>query len=309
MTEKSMRTVLALTLVTASLCLVSVPAQQAPLVLTGKMSDSMCGAMHQARGGAASDRQCLFECLKSLAKYVLVDQNNKVIPIANQDFAGFPLYAGRMVRLTGQLTGDALMVSKIEAIPPHLHIGHVMTNWRDTPGGVGFLIAAVSDAKVAAIHGKLAARDPGNLEEMKLHAGHVLNALDPSLEPKGPGSGYGVKKAAAGALQHLDFAAKAEGASANVKTHAEHVSASLSDAIQWTDQAIATAQKIRAATSATEAAPLAKELADLTAHIADGVDANHDGQIGWQAGEGGLAQAQMHMGLMMKGEGLENMPR
>jgi hypothetical protein len=298
-----------LTLVTASLCLASVRAQQAPQVWTGRISDSMCGAVHQAKGGAATDRLCIFECIKSLAKYVLVDQNNKVTPITNQDFAGFPLYAGRLVRLTAELTGDGLTVSKIEAIPPHLHIGHVMTNWRDTPGNVGFVIAAISDAKVAATHAKLAARDPTRLDDMKLHAGHVLHALDPSIEPKGPASGYGVKKAAAGALQHLDFAAKAEGASANVKTHAEHVSASLSDVVQWTDQAIATAQKIRAATSAAEAAPLAKELADLTAHIADGFDANNDGQIGWQSGEGGLAQAHAHMGLMMKGEGLENMPR
>lgn len=304
-----MKKVMASTFVVVLVSLTSLPAQQAPQIWTGRVSDSMCGATHQARGGAATDRECIFECLKSVARYVLVAQDNKVIPIANQDFAGFPLYAGRMVRLTAALSGDALMVSKIEAIPPHLHIGHVMTNWRDTPGGVGFLIAAVSDAKIAAIHAKLAGRDPGNLDEMKLHAGHVLNALDPSLEPKGPASGYGVKKAAAGALQHLDFAAQAEGASANVKTHAVHVSASLGDAIQWTDQAIATAQKIRAAGSAAEAAPLVKEMVELTAHIADGADANGDGQIGWQTGEGGLAQAQAHMGLMLKGEGLENVPR
>ena len=65
----------------------------------------------------------------------------------------------------------------------------------------------------------------------------VPKAKPAVTEPKGPGSGYGVRKAAAGALQHLDFAAKAEGASANVKTHAVHVSASLTDAIQWTADA------------------------------------------------------------------------
>jgi hypothetical protein len=289
---------------------VGVRSLQAQQVWTGRISDSMCGASHQAKAGAMSERECIFECLKSpLAKYVLVDQDNKVIPIANQDLAGLPLYTGRMVRLTAELKNDALVASKIEAIPPHLHIGHVMTNWRDTPGNVGFLIAAISDAKVAVIHAKLAARDPENLNDMKLHAGHVLNALDPSIEPKGPASGYGVKKAAAGALQHLDFAAKAEGASANVKTHATHVAASLGDAVQWTDQAIAAAQRVRAATTAAEAAPLVKDLVTLTAQIIDGVDANHDGQIGWQTGEGGLTQAQAHMALMMKGEGLENMPR
>jgi hypothetical protein len=292
-------------------CAMATPSrtQQAPQIFTGRISDSICGASHQAKAGSMSDRTCLYECLKGLAKFVLVDANNNVIPIANQDLAGLPLYAGRPVRLTGELKGDSIVASKIEAIPPHLHIGHVMTNWRDTPGGVGFLIAAISDAKIAVVHAKLVVRDPANLDDMKLHAGHVLNALDPSIEAKGPGSGYGVKKAAAGAAQHLDFAVKAEGASANMKTHATQVAASLADAIQWTDEAIALAQKIRAAASAVEAAPLANELLAVTTKLVDGVDSNKDGQVSWETGEGGLTQAQAHMVLMLKGEGLENAPR
>jgi hypothetical protein len=73
---------------------------------------------------------------------------------------------------------------------------------------------------------------------------------------------------------------------------------------QWTDAAIATAQKIRSATSAAEAKPLVDELIAQTNSIVNGVDANKDGSIGWQSGEGGLAQAETHMNLMMKGEGL-----
>ena len=139
----------------------------------------------------------------------------------------------------------------------------------------------------------LAAKSPKDLDAMKLHAGHVLNALDPSVEPKGPGSGYGVKKAASGALQHLEFAVKAEGASANIQTHASRASASLNDVLQWTGQALTTARKIRDANSAPEAAMLANELATLTKRIS----------------EAGLQQAKTTMDLMMKGEGLENAPR
>src|SRR3982751_1042520 len=146
------------------------------------------------------------------------------------------------------------------ANPAQTHIGHVMTSWKDTPNMTGFLPAAAADAKVAATHAGLAAKSPDNLEAMKLHAGHVINALDPTVSAKGPGSGYGVKKAAAGALQHVGLAAKTEGASANVKTHATHVSASLEDVVKWTDEAIATAQKIQAATTAAEAAPLVTQL-------------------------------------------------
>lgn len=190
------------------------------------------------------------------------------------------------------------------ANPAHNHIGHVMTSWKDTPNMQGFLPTAVADAKVAATHAGLAAKALDNLDSMKLHAGHVLNALDPSIEMKGPGSGYGVKRAATGAMQHVGFAAKAPGASAAVTTHTEHVSASLGNVVQWTDQAIATAQKIRAATMASEAVPLVTDLVNQTNSIANGMDANKDGKTGWQTGEGGLAQAQMHMGFMMKAEGL-----
>src|SRR5262245_15380215 len=180
--------------------------QQTQQVWSGRVSDSTCGASHQmkAAAGKMSERECLFECIRALAKYVLVDNKQQVLAIANQDLGGFPLYAGRPVRITGTMKNGAIEATKIEAIPAHLHLGHVMTNCKDTPSHVGFLIAAISDGKVAVIHGDLVAKSPDDLEAMKLHAGHVLNALDSSIEPKGPASGYGVKKAATGALQHLE---------------------------------------------------------------------------------------------------------
>ena len=268
--------------------------QQSQQVWSGRLSDSMCAASHQMRAaGKMSDRDCLFECLSALAKYVLVDDKQQVIPIATQDLGGLPLYAGRPVRITGEMRNGAIVATKVEAIPAHLHLGHVMTNWRDTPSNVGFLIAALSDSRVAVTHSELAAMSPDNLDEMKLHAGHVLNALDTSIEPKGPGSGYGVKKAATGALQHLELAVNAEGTTANIKVHANLVGASLKDVLQWTDQATAAALKIRTATSAPEAVPLVKELSMLTKEI----------------GERGLRQAKVEMDLLMQGEGLENAPR
>ena len=268
--------------------------RQTQQVFSGRLSDSMCGASHQMKAaGKMSERECLFECIKALAQYVLVDDKQQVIAIANQDLGGLPLYAGRPVRITGELKDGAIVATKIEAIPAHLHLGHVMTNWRDTPANVGFLIAAISDGRVAAVHADLAAKSADDLEAMKLHAGHVLNALDSSVEPKGPGSGYGVRKAATGALQHLEFAVQAEGVTANIKTHAAQVSASLNNVLQWTDQAVNLAQKIRTATTAAQAAVMVNDLTALTKNIS----------------ERGLQQAKTEMDLIMKGEGLQNAPR
>jgi hypothetical protein len=281
-------------LIAMIVCVTATPAA-AQQTFTGRLSDSMCGASHQSKAAAAgghTDRQCLLACVNALAKYVLVDQNNQVLPIANPDAMGLPLYAGRPVRLTGEWKGEAIFVTKVEAISAHLHIGHVMTNWRDTPGARGFLPVAVDEARVAVVQARLAATG-ASLDDVKLHAGHVLHALDPAVEPKGPGAGYGVKKAAAGALQHLDFAVKAEGATANVTTYAAQVASSLSNVLQWLDQAIAAAQKIRAATDRAEATGAAADLVVLTLRISDE----------------GLQQAQTHMGLMLKAEGRLGAPR
>src|SRR5262245_23134018 len=66
---KRLAGVLLLTWATAAPCQ-DQPGQQ---VWSGRLSDSMCGASHQMKAGNMSDRECLFECLKALAKYVLVD--------------------------------------------------------------------------------------------------------------------------------------------------------------------------------------------------------------------------------------------
>lgn len=276
-------------------------AQPPPQTFIGRLSDSVCAGSHQAKASAdaLTERQCIHACIKALAKYVLVDSNNQVMPIANQDAMGLPLYAGRPVRLTGERKGDAIYVTRVEAIPAHLHLGHVMTNWRDTPGTRGFLPVAIDEARVAVLHAKLVAgpstppaAGPG-LDDMKLHAGHVLHALDPAVEPKGPGAGFGVKKAAAGALQHLEFAAKAEGVTGSVTTHASQVSASLTAALQSIDQAITAAQQIRATADAAEAATVAANLVAITTRLADDE----------------LQQAHTQMSSMLKAEGILGAPR
>src|SRR5262249_23844416 len=155
--------------------------------------DSDCGPSHGAKAaqGPLTDRQCLLACVKALAKYVLVDQRGDTIPIANQDAMGLPLYAGRPVRLTGELKGSAIFVTKAEARPARWHLGHVMTNWRDTRGSRGFLPVAIDEARVAVLHAGLAAKST-DLADIKIHASHVLHALDPTVESTGPGAGYGI---------------------------------------------------------------------------------------------------------------------
>src|SRR5712691_11097163 len=84
---KAMKKILALVAGVIVVSLAALPAQQPPQSWSGRLSDSMCGASHQAKAAAGSltERECIFACIKGLAKYVLIDDNNHVIPIANQD--------------------------------------------------------------------------------------------------------------------------------------------------------------------------------------------------------------------------------
>jgi len=186
----------------------------------------------------------------------------------------------------------------------HAHIGHVMTSWGDTPDNMGFLPTAMAEAEITLQHANLAAKDPGNLDAMKLHAGHVLNTLDPSLQKKGPGLGYGVIAAAKATSAHIKFAAKSTGASNGVRAHAKHVSQTADNTTRRAEKLVALAQKIMAAKTAAEAAPMVKQLVSISTALSAGVDLDGDGKVSWKGGEGGLMTANAHMGFMMKGEKL-----
>ena len=137
---------------------------------------------------------------------------------------------------------------------------------------------------------------------MKTHAGHVINALDPTVVTAGPGLGYGLKKAATGIAMHIDLAAKAAGASPNVVTHAKHIATSANNVVTRADQLLAIAKQVQAATDAPAAAALVSQMISLSQQLMAGVDTNGDGQITWE--EGGLQQAQEHVNLMLAGEHL-----
>ena len=212
------------------------------------------------------------------------------------------------IGLTGLMAacagGDQRMASEAEPNMSHVHMGHVLTGWQDTPDQMGLLPTAQAEAEVAAQHAGFAASRPDDLDWMKLHVVHVLHALDPSVEPEGPGLGYGVQPAAQGVAQHVRFAADSEDASDNVKLHATHVEASAGNVVVWSERIVALGQQVQAASSAAEAAPLVVEIETLARAILAGTDANGDGTVSWEEGEGGLAQAAQHMQFMQEGEGM-----
>jgi hypothetical protein len=83
---------------------------------SGQISDSMCKAKHEeaAEGaGTMADRECTLSCVKGGSKFVLV-ADGKVYQITNQDDKDLTTHAGHKVKLSGELRGESITVSKIE---------------------------------------------------------------------------------------------------------------------------------------------------------------------------------------------------
>ncbi|MFI5233040.1 MAG: hypothetical protein ACHQSE_11085 [Gemmatimonadales bacterium] len=190
---------------------------------------------------------------------------------------------------------------KVPAGAVGTHIGHVVNSFADTPDKMGLLPVAFAEARTAQQHATLGMK-AANLDGMKLHAGHVLNAMDPTIVAAGPGLGYGMKKAALGVATHIELAAKAPGASPNVILHATHIAMAARNAAERADTAIALAKEVQAATTMADAAKLMSQLVSICDQVIAGVDSKGDGRVTWQTG--GLQQAQEHVDLMLGAEKL-----
>jgi Protein of unknown function (DUF5818) len=80
----------------------------------GTVSDSNCGAKHAVASEAAA--KCVAKCVAGGAKYVLVSKG-KVYSVEPQDkFADF---AGKSVKVTGTMSGDAITAETVEAAASH----------------------------------------------------------------------------------------------------------------------------------------------------------------------------------------------
>ena len=205
-----------------------------------------------------------------------------------------------LVTLSFPVAASVAAASQQEPTPAQVHIRHVVDAINGTPDRVGLLSILEEEAQIAAHHAKLAAADTESLESMQRHIRHVRHAVDPSTEPKGPGKGYGVSKAAKGVETHIMLATKSVGSSEGIEMHANHVATSARNVVAWCTTILTESEKVVNAESAKDASDATQKIAELTQHVLEGVDANGDGRVSWQAREGGVAQAKQHGELVKK---------
>jgi len=92
-------------------------------MLTGTISDSLCGMSHKAmmekQGSKISDRDCVIACLnyqtENSPKLVVAASDGTIYMIANQKFPGLMRRAGERLAITGDVSGKTITVTKIDA--------------------------------------------------------------------------------------------------------------------------------------------------------------------------------------------------
>ena len=188
------------------------------------------------------------------------------------------------------------------------HVTHVSTRFNSAPGGRGLAATASTESGIALLHANFAAGDLSDFARMQRHARHVLHALDPAEGSRGPGLGYGLIRAAEGVATHVELAANASGASASLRTHAQHVAMVARTVAARADEAAAVARQLQAAPSMRRASPLVAQLRLLMYQIVEGGDVNGDGQLSLD-GEAGVQQLEAHVYLLLMGETLPRVLR
>jgi hypothetical protein len=200
-----------------------------------------------------------------------------------------------LVLLTGLLGAQSAWA---QDNPMATHVGHVADAFTGTPQGQGLLPTARAEADIMVRHLALAAGDVADLEAIKMHVGHALHAVDPTVVTMGPGLGYGLKRAAQEAAEHVGYVRDDDGASTRVKIYAHQVAGAALTTVDRCDEFIEKAQELREATTAEAAADLLEELTTLGNQIIHGRDANNDNGIGPRYGEGGLEQARQSLAVL-----------
>jgi hypothetical protein len=182
------------------------------------------------------------------------------------------------------VAGAAVLFAGSASAQAMAHLGHVMESWNDTPGKVGLITILEQEAKIANQHANYGKSNPAT------HMPHVRHALDASSESGGPGKGYGVLKAAMGVAAHMKFAAESPDATDSIKAHSVHIITSANNVVAWAKEAMGMSKD-------TSSASMSK-VEEITGWILNGRDADGDGKISWEEGEGGLAQMKQHLGFI-----------
>ena len=182
----------------------------------------------------------------------------------------------------------------------HAHVGHGLTTWQDTPGNKGLFTVAREEIDIARREAD-AALVAASAAEKATHIDNAAHALNPDVQPQGTGLGYGAIRALESAVAHLEYASTSEDASTNIVSSVAPLS-ELGEGVLSRLRATASGAKTAGINDPLTLDRTAVELRAGLAAVAQGIDANRDGQIEATATEAGLDQLHAQLQSMLDRE-------
>jgi hypothetical protein len=184
----------------------------------------------------------------------------------------------------------------------HVHVGHAITGWHDTPGQKGLFVAAEEKGQSALQHARDANQPGRRLDEVQGSIRRVMADVDPRAAPEGASERYGLKQALQGAVDHLVFAADVDDASNNVRRSVPVLVGNAAPLLARCESILVFGKEAVASKNLEEAKVLAAEILRMTRANADGVDVDGDGVIGSKREEYGLKQLRRDLVAMTQRE-------
>ncbi len=174
------------------------------------------------------------------------------------------------------LTGCASLINKKPPAIAHIHIGHAMTGWVDTPNRAGLLIIAEQESAIALANAELMgeyARD-GDLQNTVKAMQNIANAVNPNKFTAGDGKGYGLCKATKNAVSHMRFASESPDASVNVLRSTARMFVFANKTIEQCNELETILEYASDIREAPVLAGLSTEVVQLVQEIAGGIEGN-----------------------------------
>ena len=184
----------------------------------------------------------------------------------------------------------------------HVHIGHAMTGWYDTPDKQGLFVLAENKAAESMKYAQAAADGSRDLARIKSNIDRAGMLSDSEAMGNETTAQYGVKQALAGAVSHITYAATSPDATANTQAFADDFAANAAAVMDRCDLITALSGDIGGTESVEEAVLLAPEIEKLARANLHGEDLDGDGIAGSTANEYGLAQLRRDIESMIARE-------
>ncbi len=99
----------------------------------------------------------------------------------------------------------------------HVHIGHSLTGWRDTPGKKGLLVVAEQESAIVLANAELASNAiQNNPKKVQQYLEAIAATVDPVMYDSRGKKIYGLMRGVSHGISHLGYAMESSDASTNV---------------------------------------------------------------------------------------------